>query len=338
MHRTEEKLRAPEFRATHWLNVPKPLSLRQDLAGKTVLVDFWDYTCINCLHTLPYLKGWHERYAQYGLVIVGVHAPEFAFAKDVSLVEKAVRDLGITYPVAIDNGYQTWEAYANRFWPAKYLIDGAGYLRGLHTGEGRYTETERLIQQVLLEQQPGLDFPDPLPVLLDMDQPGAVCHPVTPELYLGTRRGQLGKPQQYEPGKIGRYELPDRYEPETLYLGGMWKAEDEYAEHAGARRGAIALFYKAKEVNLVMAPGENPAEVYVSQDGDWLPEADWGADVTKSPDGRPVVHVAQPRMHRLVNNRHYGMNELMLVTESPGLRAYAFTFVSCVSESPATAG
>src|SRR5438874_7721634 len=151
------KVRAPEI-GRIWLNSP-PLSLRQ-LRGKAVLIDFWDYTCVNCIRTLPYLKAWHERYAAKGLVIIGIHTPEFTFAQYESNVERGVREFGLTYPIVIDTNYELWKAFANKYWPAKYLIDKEGYISGAHFGEGAYAETEQIIQELLREIDPSVALPD----------------------------------------------------------------------------------------------------------------------------------------------------------------------------------
>lgn len=141
--------RAPEMAGlTHWVN-SKAISSMENLRGKVVLVDFWTYSCINCIRTLPYIKAWHERYAKEGLVVLGIHAPEFQFERSLSNVKKAVKKFGITYPVALDNGFKLWRAYRNRYWPALYLIDKEGFVRYTHFGEGRYKETEENIVQLL---------------------------------------------------------------------------------------------------------------------------------------------------------------------------------------------
>lgn len=241
------KVHAPEIGQT-WVN-SAPLALR-DLRGRVVLVDFWDYTCVNCLRTLPYVVEWHRRYAQKGLAVVGIHAPEFTFARSQELVNEAMRRFGIEYPVVLDNGYLIWQAFANKCWPAKYLVDKDGYIRFFHFGEGDYAGTELAIQSLLREANPGLEFPPPMEPLRDTDRLGAACYRTTPELYLGFRRGRLGNsggfqnlPSDVEaaaPGEhrpAAKYVLPEKVEADVFYLNGAWQAGPE-SVRAAARRGA----------------------------------------------------------------------------------------------------
>lgn len=193
MQEDQGPVHAPEFPPNvTWLQ-GGPLRMA-DLRGKPVLIDFWDYTCVNCLRTLPYVKEWHRRYGPLGLTVIGVHAPEFSFARDGGNVARAVREQGITYPVVLDNEYAIWQAYANRYWPAKYLIDGQGYLRGYHHGEGAYREIEEALQALLRESFPEILLPGVMDPVRDDDRVGAVCYRVTPELYLGYARGPLAPP------------------------------------------------------------------------------------------------------------------------------------------------
>ncbi len=214
--------RAPEFIAGGQWFGSTPLTIAS-LRGKVVLIDFWTYTCINCIRTLPYLRSWHERYADKGLVIVGVHTPEFEFEKNPDNVAKAIADFGLKYPVMQDNDYATWRAYANRYWPAKYLIDQQGVVRYTHFGEGDYNETEAAIQQLL-----AVDMP--------IANPDYKITARTPELYLGALRA----------------------EPGWFELEGKWQQSDEYnSPQAGA---SLTLDFEAKDVFLVMrsntaAPG-----------------------------------------------------------------------------------
>src|ERR1043166_9433641 len=182
------QVRAPEIGRV-WLNSP-PLSFRQ-LRGRAVLVDFWDYTCVNCIRTLPYVKAWHERYKDVGLTVIGVHTPEFTFAQYESNVERGVRDFGLTYPIVIDSNYEIWKAFANRGWPSKFLLDKEGYLRYAHVGEGNYRECEEVIQELLREIDPDVLLPELMAPVREEDILGAICYPPTPELYLGHRRGRI---------------------------------------------------------------------------------------------------------------------------------------------------
>src|SRR5947209_2051430 len=199
-----EKVRAPEIGRV-WLNSP-PLSLRQ-LRGRAVLIDFWDYTCVNCIRTLPYVQAWHQRYAEKGLVAIGVHTPEFTFAQYESNVERGVREFGLTYPIVIDTNYELWKAFANKYWPAKYLIDKEGYIRHAHFGEGAYSETEAAIQDLLREVNPTVRLPALMKPVRESDAPGAICYRPTPELYLGHKRGRIGNPNGFAADRSNDYSF-----------------------------------------------------------------------------------------------------------------------------------
>lgn len=325
-----EKLRAPELRVDAWLN-SEPLTMA-GLRGQVVLVDFWDYTCINCLHTLPYIKEWHRRYANAGLTIIGIHAPEFAFAKEASHVAKAVRQWALHYPVALDNGFKTWNGFANRAWPAKYLIDQQGYIRAFHHGEGEYQAFERLIQQVLKERSPAQSFPEPMPPVRELDVPGAACYRPTPELYLGYGRGELGNREGNPPDQAVDYSLPPEERlPDTVYLQGAWRNCKEYIESVSSQPALIHLDYRAAEVNLVVdALNGAPVTVRLWLDGQPLPETDFGADVAQV-EGHSVIVVDTARMVRLIRHTDLEAHRLTLSVSQAGLRAYAFTFVGCVA-------
>jgi cytochrome c biogenesis protein CcdA/thiol-disulfide isomerase/thioredoxin len=289
--------RAPDFSGiSQWLNTPgkRSLSLRK-LRGKVVLVDFWTYSCINCLRTLPHVTGWYERYQRAGLVVVGVHSPEFAFEREPSNVRGAVDRLGVDYPVALDNGFKTWDAYANRYWPAKYLIDRSGHVRYAHFGEGAYDETEGLIRRLLAE--PGSKLPAPLAAT---DR--TPTEERTPEIYLGYRRAE-NYAGAITPGLRVRYSLPDELPADAVALGGRWRVEDE---RAVAGRGArLRLHFRARQVHLVLS-GAGRVNVRL--------------------DGRPVrsFRVRENRLYTLLaRSETEGVLELGF---TPGVAAYAFTF------------
>jgi thiol-disulfide isomerase/thioredoxin len=325
-------VRAPEFPGdASWLQ-GGPLTM-SSLSGRPVLIDFWDYTCANCLRTIPYLKEWHKRYAPHGLEIIGVHAPEFAFAREPGYVERAVRDLGIEYPIVLDNRYAIWDAYANRYWPAKYLIDKNGYVRAYHFGEGAYEDVESRMQALIREARPEAQLPPLMESMREEDKPGAVCYRGTPEVYLGYQRGRIGnadlspdKPAPYREQLIER----DGY----AYLAGDWLLGKEGLSRPGGASGdsSLHLRYEAKEVNLVVHPPQQPGGIELLQDGHPLPAEDAGADV-RFGGGRSFIVVDQPRMYTLVNNREFGPHDLTLITTSDDIALYAFTFVTCVSKS-----
>ena len=243
---------APEFAGvTRWLNSP-PLTLA-GLRGKVVLIDFWTYTCINCIRTLPYLRAWDERYRDRGLVIVGVHTPEFEFEKDAGNVRDAIARSRLRYPVAQDNDYGTWNAWRNRYWPAKYLIDATGQVRYVHFGEGEYDATEQAIRSLLAEAG-GRARPRA------GRQPGEVPGEATPETYLGTARAA----RWLTPPHDGVHEYPGarRMLPDRFALEGRWRVDDESAE--AVARAVLTARVRAKSVYLVLgSPARRVVEVVV---------------------------------------------------------------------------
>jgi thiol-disulfide isomerase/thioredoxin len=324
MPQINETLYAPALDGGEWVQ-HGPVNLR-DLRGKAVvLIDFWDYTCVNCLGTLPYVAGWHDRYARYGLVVAGVHAPEFSFARDRANVVAAIKQFGLEYPIVLDNGYAIWRAYSNRYWPAKYLVDAQGRLRYYHFGEGHYQETEIQIQKLLRELNPTLELPPPLEPVRDSDRPGAVCYRVTPELYLGYARGQFGNPSGVMHDKAADYADPGRHVEGAAYLSGRWTVglESSTAERAGA---ILSLRYTAMDVNLVLAP---PAGVTARLELVVPDDQRLGRDV-QIEYTRNFVTVDRARMYNLVANQSVAPGAVQLKALDPGWSAYAFTFVSCV--------
>ena len=307
--------RAPDFRGTQrWFNTPgeRPLSLA-GLRGKVVLVDFWTYTCINCLRTLPYLKAWSERYRADGLVVVGVHTPEFQFEHEAGNVAASIRQNAIRYPVAQDNEYATWQAWGNQAWPSKYLVDARGRVRYAHVGEGAYEETEAAIRSLLAEA--GADrLGDGVRV-----PPGERAWRMsTPETYLGAARarGFVGTPQL----GVHDYAKPGgRLARHSFALGGRWRVDEESAEAvANARLDARVL---GKSVYLVLGSrGDRRRHVRVLLDGKPIRADEAGDDVRR---GR--VTVTRQRLYRLVSLPLAGEHRLALRFD-PGVTGFAFTF------------
>jgi cytochrome c biogenesis protein CcdA/thiol-disulfide isomerase/thioredoxin len=290
---------APEFAGiSRWLNTPEghPLTVA-GLRGKVVLVDFWTYSCVNCLRTLPYLRAWDKAYRDKGLQIVGVHTPEFAFEHEADNVRGAVARLGVRYPVALDNDFGTWNAYGNRYWPAKYLIDRDGHVRFVHFGEGAYGETEQVIRRLLAEKpQAGL-----VSSRIDEEMPS---RRTTPETYLGYQRlASLGNPGVAS-DREAPYVLPDRLAPDQFAYGGRWRVESERAIAGGNAR--LRLRFRARQVNLVLG-GKGRVEVRL--------------------DGRRVrtVAVDGSRLYTLLDlpRLRTGVLELRVAR---GVAGYAFTF------------
>lgn len=305
-----------------------PQSLRDSLKGKVVLIDIWDYTCVNCIRTLPYIQAWNERYKDKGLVILGVHAPEFEFEKAPGNLDSAVRTFGLTYPILADNNYQIWTSLANQYWPAKYLFDKNGILRTEHFGEGEYPAFEAFLQKILLERDSTIELPELLKPVRETDKPGAVCYRVTPETYIGFARSHLGNTEEEQPNVIASYRAPVEIEHDRLYLDGSWNAHREYAEPASEEQSRLLINYQAKEVNLVMSPlAGKPVRVYLEQNHHPIPKEDWGADVRQE-GTRTYVEVNASRMYMLINNSHFSRYMLSVTPASPGVGLYAFTFTS----------
>ena len=291
---------APEFRGlTHWLNTPggRPLTLA-GLRGKVVLVDFWTYSCINCVRTLPHLKAWDAAYRKSGLVIVGVHTPEFAFERVPANVRDAVRRLGVRYPVGLDNGYQTWNAYTNEYWPAEYLIDRSGHVRRAHFGEGEYGETEALIRTLLAEQRVSL----PKRAAIVADQTPSTID--TPESYLGYERLARYAGSRIVADHNHRYDMPARLAQDEFAYGGVVRVEGDRIVAGGDAR--IRLRFRAQHVYAVLS-GRGRTTVTL--------------------DGRPQapIDVDGSRLYTVLDLPTYRRGVLELGLES-GLEAYSFTF------------
>lgn len=328
-------VRAPEIGRV-WFNSP-PLSMRQ-LRGRVVLIDFWDYTCVNCIRTLPYVKEWHARYRNKGLTVIGVHTPEFLFARYEQNVERGIEEFGLAYPIVVDSNNELWEAFANRYWPTKYLIDGEGYLRYAHFGEGAYQETEETIQELLREINPQADLPPIMPPVRESDQPGAVCYRPSAELYLGHRRGRIGNEGGYVEDQLHSYSHSGELQEGFFYAHGEWTATGDHLESGTENEARVTLRYSAAGVNLVMASfNPQPREVEIRQDGKPLAQSSATPDV-RFRDGRSYITVARPRMYAIVDNKTFGTHILEFITRQPELALFAFTFTSCVDPefSPST--
>ncbi|HEY7148714.1 MAG TPA: cytochrome c biogenesis protein DipZ, partial [Gaiellaceae bacterium] len=288
---------APELAGlTDWIN-SKPLTLEQ-LRGKVVLVDFWTYSCINCLRTLPHVKAWYRTYRKDGLVVIGVHTPEFAFEHVPSNVRGAVRRLGIAYPVALDNDYKTWDAFQNQYWPAKYLIDRRGHIRFVHFGEGEYDTTESRIR-TLLGENAGM-----LPVSHELADPTPKGL-MTPESYLGYQRLARFSDRSITPDRFAAYHFPSRdLQENELSYSGRWRVgPEDIVAGPGAR---LRLNFLAQSVHLVLG-GHGTVRVLL--------------------DGRPVrtVRVDGSRLYTLLE-RQTAQKGLLELRFTPGVRGYAFTF------------
>src|SRR3954452_15111430 len=308
---------APAIRGTQeWFNTPgdKPLSLAS-LRGRhrVVLIDFWTYTCINCIRTLPQLKAWDAKYRDAGLTIIGVHTPEFPFEKDAGNVRAAIAQNGIHYAVAQDNDYATWNAYANQYWPAHYLIDANGQVRYVHFGEGKYQETERAIRALLEEAGEGGGLGGTSRP--DMEKPTSLA---TPETYLGSQRAERFDNGPIRAGVHDYGNSSAKPRPDHLAYRGTWKISPEGAEAgAGAR---LLVNFRAREVYLVLGSRDRPRAMKVLLDGKPIAADRAGPDVHGG-----VVRVGAQRLYRLVSLPKSGDHLLELRPEA-GTRGYAFTF------------
>ncbi|TNB97159.1 cytochrome c biogenesis protein DipZ [Pseudomonas jessenii] len=309
--------------AVQWLNSP-PLDA-QALKGKVVLVDFWTYSCINCLRTLPYVKAWAEKYRDQGLVVIGVHAPEFAFERDVGNVTKAMKELGINYPVAIDNDYKIWRAFNNEYWPAHYFADAQGRIRYHHFGEGDYAESERVIQQ-LLREAGAKTVADGL---INADAQGVQQAPdmnqvLSPETYVGYQRAEHFVAQtDLVPDKVATYNPPANLTLNDWSLGGQWAVGAERAT-ASAPASRIVYRFHARDLHLVLGPGADgkPVRFKVSIDGQ-APGDAHGVDVAADGSGR----VTEQRLYQLVRQTDEVKDRTFTIEFlDPGVSAYAFTF------------
>jgi thiol-disulfide isomerase/thioredoxin len=309
--------------ATGWLN-SEPLTAA-GLRGKVVLVDFWTYTCINWLRTLGYVRAWAEKYADQGLVVVGVHTPEFPFEQDVDNVREAVKEMRVEYPVALDSDYAVWRAFANNYWPAVYIADSEGRIRHHQFGEGGYEECERVIQQLLRES--GRDgIGDDLVSVADdgFEAQADWTNLETPETYLGYQQAQnLASPSGVEFDEPRTYVVPEQLKLNQWALSGDWTIE-KGASVLNRADGRIAFRFHARDVHLVMGPRArgSPVPFRVLVDGE-PPGAAHGLDVDEQGHGT----LAQQRLYQLVRERGSIADRTFEITYlAPGVEAYCFTF------------
>jgi thiol-disulfide isomerase/thioredoxin len=294
----EPKAEAPEFTGIKaWIN-SEPLTMGQ-LRGKVVLIDFWTYTCINCQRTLPHLKRWNDRYSKAGLAVIGVHSPEFSFEGDIENVRKAVKELGIEYPVAVDSDHETWNSYTNRYWPSKYIVDKEGNVQHVHFGEGGYAAFEKELQKALGVK--GKTEAETYPTYM-FDQ--------SPETYTGFARNEgLGSGLACDKSGCNVYIDPGEHERDTIYPNGQWEQEKECLELVKGP-GQIAYRFNARQVNVVMGPIEGKAvEAKVILDG---------KEIAK-------VAVKDSRMYTVFEEKKYSEHDLVLLFDGP-VRVYAYTF------------
>ena len=283
-----------------YINSNSSLSI-SSLRGKVVLVDFWTYSCINCIRTIPYLTAWDEKYRDDGLVIIGVHAPEFEFEKDYSNVKKAVQKFGINYPVVLDNSFSTWQSYQNHYWPHKYLIDKSGHIRYDHIGEGNYEETEQLIQTLLSENYSGnIDRTLASSSIVSANDLSQIR---TPEIYLGYgfARAPLGNSEGFRPNKIVNYSISknQNFALNRVYFDGEWLNSNDYME-LKSQSGKVVLRFKAKNLNIV-AGGNATLDLAL----DHSPAINSLGSDAKVVDSNALVTTDSQRLYSLIDSSDY---------------------------------
>ena len=280
----------------------KPITVGEFVGKKVVLIDFWTYSCINCQRTTPYLNAWYEKYKDKGLVIIGIHTPEFEFEKDYNNVRTAAEKFGIKFPVVLDNDYSTWTAYKNQYWPRKYLIDIEGFVVYDHIGEGAYEETEKKIQEVLSER------------MAVLGENGAISQPLTketpiqngaksPETYFGSARNDQ--------------------QANLLFPNDSWNVTPEFAQNNSAN-ASIVYTYTARDVFFV-AESDTEVVVEVLRNGKPL-DSEAGEDIMKTSDGRSVLKIKQARLYKIIQSEKTETHKLELRIQKPGLKAFTFTF------------
>ncbi|HVZ58265.1 MAG TPA: cytochrome c biogenesis protein DipZ [Patescibacteria group bacterium] len=309
---------APDFMGiTHWLNVPDgstPPTIKS-VRGKVVLVDFWTYTCINCIRTLPFTTSWYEKYKDQGFVLIGVHTPEFEFEKDTTDVAQAIKMYKITYPVAQDNNYATWNTYGNQYWPAEYLIDAKGIIRRTHFGEGEYDQTEKAIQELLKEA--GKNVTTKLSSMSDQTPQSEI----SPETYLGSQRMQYYYPDGSLDNGKQTFMLTDTPPVNSFSYGGEWTINDDDA--VAGKKASLSYTFTASKVFIILRPmGNKNPKVKVTLDNKQLTSDNSGADVQNG-----EITIDQDRLYNILD--FHGKTEthtLRLDFETPGTAAFTFTF------------
>lgn len=307
-----------------------PISIA-DLEDKVILLDFWTYSCINCIRTIPHLNEWYDKYSDKGLAIIGIHTPEFEFEKNTENVESAVQKFGIKYPILQDNDKGTWKKYENNYWPRKYLIDDEGYIRYDHIGEGAYNETEKVIQALLTERAAHMDiknisFDDLQNISKTTNESNLEYKDVnfskikSPELYFGYEfaRSSLGNVEGFKPNQVVSYAIEDsEIQPNLIYLEGNWKNNPDHMELQG-NNGSIVLKYDSRAINIVA--GGN-GTFTVTQDGILVKD-----DQSKDSSNDGIFIIDGQRLYNLVTNNDYGEHTIKIDVKGKGFQIYTFTF------------
>jgi thiol-disulfide isomerase/thioredoxin len=305
------------------------------LRGKVVLIDFWEYSCINCIRTFAQNKEWYARYHNYGFEIIGVHDFEFDIASHFPNVRAAVKRFDLNYPIFVDSSFQLWQAYHNDSWPSLFLIDATGVVRFHKNGEGNDDALEHAIQRLLVEAHPGLKFPSDYTIAPEPSAFASPCGIPTPEMYVGnwSGRGILSNREGYHDGKTIRYELPANISDGQAAVSGKWETDKNGMIYRGKNGGAPAapdkleMRYHARELYAVLNVSHGrPSALYIQQDGKDLTAADRGVDVKLDAQGHSYIDVRDPRMYYLVQNPAFGAHTVSLTPTKPGLTINSFTF------------
>lgn len=309
-------------RPSDWIQQPTSIKA---LRGKVLLIDFFDYSCINCIRSDPYLREWYRRYHDKGLEIVSVHTPEFEFERDPNNVRAAIRKAKYKWHVLNDPLRKNWWQFGVLAWPERILFDSAGVMQFGQYGEGHYGNMEKAIQDQIRALHPGIKLPVIMAPVLPTDRPDAVCHPMTPEIYTWIK----GIPGHHvcftgkDIGKTAMFRYPAAVDQGVVYLSGTWTPYKHFLEPESAG-SALELKYMAKEVNVVLAPYQNCSFV-IYQDGKPLRSSDFGADVRLA-NGLPTVVPRESRMYQIVKNKNWKQADLELRMKASGMRFYSFTF------------
>ncbi len=298
-----------------------PEDLKAKMKDKIVLYDFWTYSCINCIRTFPYLKAWNDKYADKGLLIIGVHSPEFEFEKDPNNVKMAVQKYGLTYPIVMDSDHKTWDAFSNRYWPAEYITDDLGHIRHTHFGEGEYDQTEKVIQQLLDQRAKRLGLnttADQSLVSLESHQFSTYQ---TPELYFGydfaDGRNYFGNSEGFQPEKTVSYTIPSNLEKDHFYLDGQWQNLHDSMK-LSSDNGKIVLQYTAQDVHIVATGLDTTIQVLL--DGKPVTSDDAGQDTNNG-----IATISENRLYNVISSKQAGSHTLTIIGH-PGFEIYTFTF------------
>ena len=298
-----------------------PQELQAKIKDKVVLYDFWTYSCINCIRTFPYLKAWNDKYADKGLLIIGVHSPEFEFEKDLNNVKMAAQKYGLTYPIVLDSDHMTWDAFSNRYWPAEYITDDLGHIRHTNFGEGEYDQTEKVIQQLLDQRAKRLG----LNITADQSLVNLQAHEFsfdqTPELYFGydfaDGRNYFGNSEGFEPEKIVSYTIPSDLQKDHFYLDGQWQNLHDSMK-LSSDNGKIVLPYTAQDVHIVASgPGTG---IQILLDGKPVTSSDAGQDTENG-----TATISEHRLYNIISSKQVGSHTLTIIGH-PGFEIYTFTF------------